>query len=46
MSAKTKDILIEITSSDSIEICKDVMEELIIEMLNAGLVSNQHHLSN
>ena len=39
MSTNTKDILIEITSSDSIDICKQVMEQLIVEMLNAGITS-------
>lgn len=39
MSTTTKTILIEITSSSSIEICKNIMEELFKEMLNAGIVT-------
>lgn len=37
MSTSTKNIFIEITSSQSIEACKKVMEELFTEMLNAGI---------
>lgn len=39
MSASTKNILIEITSSHSMEVCKKVMEELFVEMLNGGIAS-------
>jgi hypothetical protein len=45
MSTSTKDILIEITSSDSMDICKQVMEQLLIEMLNAGIVSREDGLT-
>lgn len=41
MSINTKNILVEITSSDSLEICKKVMEKMIEEMLLAGLVSKE-----
>ena len=41
MSTSTKDILVEITSNHSMEICKEVMQELLVEMLNAGLGSRQ-----
>jgi hypothetical protein len=37
MSQETKDILVEITSVESIEFCKKVMEELIIKMFSAGI---------
>lgn len=40
MSVHTKDILVEITSTNSLEFCKRVMEELIIEMFQAGLSSS------
>ena len=40
MSPETKAILVEITSSESLDICKQVMEELIVHMLNEALVSN------
>lgn len=39
MSPSTKDILVEITSSQSLEVCKKVMEKLIIGMLELGIVS-------
>ena len=39
MSASTKDILIEITSSDSMDICKKVMDELVVEMIAMGITS-------
>ena len=39
MSLKTKDILIEVTSTHSLEFCKKVMEELIVEMLRSNLCS-------
>jgi len=41
MSTTTKNILVEITSSQSIEICKKVIEELFVEMLNNGIASKQ-----
>jgi len=39
MSTSTKNILIEVTSSVSIDICKRVMEELFTEMLNHNITS-------
>ncbi|RMZ96192.1 leucine-rich repeat-containing 47-like [Brachionus plicatilis] len=39
MSPSTKEILVEITSSDSLDSCKKVMEKLIIGMFEAGVVS-------
>ncbi len=39
MATTTRNILIEVTSSHSMEICKKVMESLFTEMLNAGIVS-------
>ena len=39
MSLKTKDIFVEITSTQNLEFCKKVMEELIVEMLNFNLCS-------
>lgn len=42
ISTSTKNILIEITSSSSMEICKKVMEELLVEMINSGIVSTQN----
>ena len=39
MSTSTKNILIEVTSSVSIDICKKVMEELFTEMLNHNITS-------
>ena len=42
MSSKTKDIFVEITSNNSLEFCKKVMEELIIEMLNSVLCSSNN----
>jgi hypothetical protein len=39
MSANTKDILIEITSTVGMDICKKAMEELIVEMINMGITS-------
>ncbi|RNA16720.1 leucine-rich repeat-containing 47-like, partial [Brachionus plicatilis] len=39
MSPSTKEILVEITSSDSIDSCKKVMEKLITGMFEAGVVS-------
>lgn len=41
MSAETKDIFVEITSTVSLEFCKQVMEELISEMLKAGIASTE-----
>ena len=41
MSTTTKNILVEITSSQSIEVCKKVIEELFVEMLNNGIASKQ-----
>ena len=41
MTTATKDIFVEITSGESIEICKEVMEELLKEMINANLTSRQ-----
>ena len=38
----TKDIFVEITSTNSLEFCKKVMEELIVEMLQAGLCSSNN----
>lgn len=35
----TKNILIEITSNHSMEFCKQVVEKLFVEMLNAGVAS-------
>jgi hypothetical protein len=45
MSTNTKDILIEITSSDSMDICKQIMELLLVEMLNSGIASRVADLS-
>lgn len=42
ISTSTKNILVEITSSSSMEICKKVMEELLVEMINSGIVSTQN----
>ena len=42
ISTTTKNILVEITSSSSMEICKKVMEELLVEMINSGIVSTQN----
>ncbi len=39
MATTTRDILIEVTSSSSMEVCKRVMESLFVEMLNAGIFS-------
>lgn len=39
MSTSTKNVLIEITSTQSIDFCKKVMEHLFTEMLNAGISS-------
>ena len=41
MSTNTKNILLEITSTKSIELCKKVMEELLTEMINTGIVSKE-----
>lgn len=41
MSTATKNILIEVTSSVSIDICKKVMEELFTEMLNHNITSKK-----
>ena len=41
MSAASKNILIEITSTTSQEFCKNVMEQLFTEMLNNGNVSHK-----
>ena len=41
MSAASKNILIEITSTTSQEFCKNVMEQLFTEMLNNGNVSHE-----
>jgi hypothetical protein len=40
MSANTKDILVEITSTVGMDICKKVMEEMIVEMINMGITSS------
>ncbi len=45
MSTSTKDILIEITSENSIDLCKKIMEELLLEMLRANLVSKADDLN-
>ena len=37
MSRETKDILIEVTSSTSLDVCKKVMEELLRELLEMGI---------
>lgn len=42
MSASSKNILIEISSTSSMEICKNVMEQLFIEMFNSGIVSQDN----
>lgn len=39
MSVSTKDVFVEITSTESLEICKTVMEKMIVEIIHAGLVS-------
>jgi hypothetical protein len=39
MTNTTKDILIEITSNHSMEFCKQIIEKLFVEMLNAGVAS-------
>ena len=39
ISSSTKDMLVEITSSQSLEVCKKVMEKLITGMLEIGIVS-------
>ena len=39
MSANTQDILIEVTSTDGMEICKKVIEELVSEMITMGITS-------
>ena len=39
MSSGSKNILIEITSTNSLEFCKQLMEQLFTEMLNNGIVS-------
>jgi len=36
MTADTKDILIEITSNMSVDACRKIMEELLLEMLKSG----------
>jgi hypothetical protein len=41
MSANTRNILIEITSSENMEVCKKAMEELIVEMFKNGIVSKE-----
>jgi len=41
MSTNTRNILIEITSSENSEICKKAMEELIVEMFKNGIVSKE-----
>jgi len=39
MSATSKNILIEITSTHTLEFCKQLMEQLFTEMFNNGIVS-------
>jgi hypothetical protein len=39
MSANTTNILIEITSNESTDTCKKVMEELLVEMITMGITS-------
>ncbi len=39
ISAASKNVLIEITSSESVDICKKVMEELLLELFKAGITS-------
>jgi hypothetical protein len=41
MSSSTKNVLIEVTSTESADTCKKIMEELITEMLLAGIVSSK-----
>ena len=45
MSSASKNILIEITSTTSLEFCKSLMEQLFTEMLNNSIVS-QSNLNN
>lgn len=40
MKATTKDVFVEITSTDSLETCKKVMEELVVEMIKSGITSS------
>ncbi len=40
ISAASKSVLIEITSSENVEICKKVMEELLLELFKAGIASS------
>lgn len=42
MSSASKNILIEITSTTSLEFCKSLMEQLFTEMLNNGIVSQDN----
>lgn len=41
MSSSTKNVLIEVTSTESSETCKKIMEQLLAEMLLAGIVSSK-----
>ncbi len=41
MSTNTRNILIEITSSENVEICKKAMEELVVEMFKNSIVSKE-----
>jgi hypothetical protein len=41
ISASSKNVLIEITSSTGVDICKKVMEELLLEMIKAGITSSE-----
>ena len=40
ISSATKNILVEITSSVGIDVCKKVMEELVLEMIRSNITSS------
>lgn len=45
MSIETKEIFVEITSTVSLDVCKKIMEELIVEMTTNNLCGDKQELS-